>query len=272
MSRPPGTPVPTLAAAYTGRPIVTLTTDFGTSDFYVAAMKAVLLRACPDARLIDVTHGVPRHDILCGSITLERAVDGFPAGTTHLAVVDPGVGTNRRLLVTEIKGQRVVCPDNGLITWAWRRHAGGDARTYELIWRPDRQPSDTFHGRDIMAPAAGLLAAGVAPQRLAAPIVNPILLDVTPTDGQAGCARVIHVDAFGNATTNLSRELLGERRLKGVRVKGRDLGRLRRTYWDVAPGKALALIGSSGLLEIAVRDGSAAQDLGLQVGDEVAVD
>ena len=85
-------------------------------------MKAVLIRHCPDVRLIDVTHHVPRHDILCGSITLERAVDGFPPGTVHLAVVDPGVGTDRRLLVVEINGQLVVCPDNGLITWAWRTH------------------------------------------------------------------------------------------------------------------------------------------------------
>jgi S-adenosylmethionine hydrolase len=258
---------PSLPPSYTGRPIVTLTTDFGTSDFYVAAMKAVLLRACPEARLIDVTHAVPRHDILCGSITLERAVDGFPPGTTHLAVVDPGVGTARRLLVAEIKQQRVVCPDNGLVTWAWRRHGGGKA--YELTWTPERTPSNTFHGRDIMAPAAGLLAAGLKPGLLARPIDGPLLLDVSPTDGASGSARIIHVDAFGNATTDLSHELLGERRLKAVRVKGRDLGRLRRTYWDVPPGKPLALIGSSGLLEIAVRDGSAAQDLGLQVGDEV---
>ena len=120
----PATPTPTAA---TVRPIVTLTSDFGTVDFYVAAMKAALLRTCPDARLIDVTHGVPRHDILCGSITLERAVDGFPPGTVHLAVVDPGVGTARRILVTRVKEQTVVCPDNGLVTWAWRRHGGGQA-------------------------------------------------------------------------------------------------------------------------------------------------
>jgi S-adenosylmethionine hydrolase len=101
---------------------------------------------------------------------------------------------------------------------------------------------------------------------------DPVLLAAAPTDGATGCARVIHLDAFGNATTDLSHELLGERKLKAVRVKGRDLGRLRRTYWDVAPGKPLALIGSSGLLEIAVRDGSAAQDLGLKVGDEVSVE
>ena len=264
---PPG---PALPPSYSGRPIVTLTSDFGTSDFYVAAMKAVLLRASPEARLIDVTHAVPRHDILCGSITLERAVDGFPPGTTHLAVVDPGVGTDRRLLVAEVKQQRVVCPDNGLITWSWRRHGGG--RAYELLWRPEREASYTFHGRDIMAPCAGMLAAGVPLGELARPLDTPVLLDVAPSDGGGGVARVIHVDAFGNATTDLSHELLGERRLRAVRVKGRDLGRLRRTYWDVPPGKPLALIGSSGLLEIAVRDGSAAQDLGLRVGDEVDIE
>ena len=267
---PPTAGPPALPQSYTGRPIVTLTSDFGTSDFYAAAMKAVLLRACPEARLIDVTHAVPRHDILCGSITLERAVDGFPPGTTHLAVVDPGVGTDRRLIVAEINHQRVVCPDNGLITWAWRRHGGG--RAYELKWRPERLPSHTFHGRDIMAPVAGMLAAGARMESLSLPIKNLVLLHVSPTDGTAGAARIIHVDAFGNATTDLSHELLGERRLKAVRVKGRDLGRLRRTYWDVAPGKPLALIGSSGLLEIAVRDGSAAEDLGLRVGDEVNVE
>src|SRR4051812_36939758 len=257
------------AAPARARPIVTLTSDFGTVDFYVAAMKAALLRTCPDARLIDVTHGVPRHDILCGSITLERAVDGFPPGTVHLAVVDPGVGTERRVLVARVKEQTIVCPDNGLVTWAWRRHGGGTAR--ELTWRPTRQPSYTFHGRDIMAPVAGMLASGTPVTELAKPIDNPTLLQVAPTDGRAGAAKVIHLDVFGNATTDLSHELLGDGRVRSVRVNGRDLGRLRRTYWDVAPGKPLALIGSSGLLEVAVRDGSAAQELGVRVGDEVEV-
>ena len=257
------------AAPYRGRPIVTLTSDFGTIDFYVAAMKAALLRTCPDARLIDVTHGVPRQDILCGSITLERAVDGFPPGTVHLAVVDPGVGTDRRLLVVRIKEQTVVCPDNGLITWAWRRHGGG--RAHNLIWRPVRPASDTFHGRDILAPVVGMLAAGKPIAELARPIDDPVLFDVAPTDGTTRAARVIHLDVFGNATTDLSHELLGERRVRSVRIKGRDLGRPRRTYWDVAPGKPLALIGSSGLLEVAVRDGSAAQELSVRVGDEVEV-
>ena len=263
-------PPATAAAPSKARPIVTLTSDFGTVDFYAAAMKAAVLRTCADARLIDVTHGVPRHDVLCGSITLERAVDGFPPGTVHLAVVDPGVGTDRRILVSRINEQWVVCPDNGLVTWAWRRHGGG--RAYALTWRPPREPSNTFHGRDIMAPVAGMLASGRPVAELTRPVDDPVLLDVTPTDGRSGAVRVIHVDVFGNATTNLSHELLGESRVRAVRAKGRDLGRLKRTYWDVAPGKPLALIGSSGLLEVAVRDGSAAQELGVRVGDEVAVE
>ena len=249
------------------RPIVTLTTDFGTSDFYVAAMKAVLIRHCPDVRLIDVTHAVPRHDVLCGSITLERAVDGFPPGTVHLAVVDPGVGTDRRLLVTELNRQIVVCPDNGLITWAWHRLGPGQA--HELTWRPERS-SDTFHGRDVMAPVAGRLASSEHLPSMARPVDDPVLLDITPAAARE-CGRVIHIDHFGNATTNVMHDVIGGQPVRQVAVKGRKVGKIRRTYWDVAPGKPLALIGSSGLLEIAVRDGSAAEDLEIRVGDEVSV-
>jgi S-adenosylmethionine hydrolase len=231
-------------------------------------MKAVLIRGCPDVRLIDVTHSVPRHDILCGSITLERAVDGFPAGTIHVAVVDPGVGTRRRLLVVEIKGQLVVCPDNGLITWPWRRLGPGQA--HELTWRP-KSSSNTFHGRDVLAPVAGMLACGEPLRALAKAIDDPILLDITPADGR-DMGRVIHIDHFGNATTNVVHDLIRERTIRQVAVKGRKVGKIRRTYWDVAPGKPLALIGSSGLLEIAVRDGSACDDLKICVGDAVSVE
>src|SRR5687767_7740588 len=179
----------TRAATQRPRPIVTLTSDFGTRDFYVAAMKAVLIRHCPDVRLIDVTHAVPRHDVLCGSITLERAVDGFPAGTVHLAVVDPGVGTDRRLLVAELKGQLIVCPDNGLVTWPWRRL--GPGRAHELTWRPP-QASETFHGRDVMAPVAGMLAGGKSLRAVSRPIDDPVLLDITPA-GVSEFGRVIHI-------------------------------------------------------------------------------
>ena len=272
-ARPKGHPIPALPVAPQPqpRPIVTLTTDFGTTDFYVATMKAAVLRVCPQARLIDVSHGIPRHDILCGSITLERAVDGFPPGTVHLAVVDPGVGTDRRILVAGVNQQLVVCPDNGLLTWAWHRHR--NVKAYALTWRPTgrKNVSNTFHGRDIMAPAAAMLACGAAPDALARPIDDPVLLDVKPAAEPTERGRVIHVDVFGNVMTNFAHNLLGGAKGRKVRVKGRSLGRIRRTYWDVAPGKPLALIGSSGLLEIAVRDGSAAQDLGLKVGDEVEI-
>jgi S-adenosylmethionine hydrolase len=254
-----------MRAAASIRPIITLTSDFGLSDIYVAAMKAVLLQHCPSATLIDITHNVPRQDILCGSITLERAIDGFPPGTTHLAVVDPGVGTHRRLLVAKIKGATIVCPDNGLITWAWRLHRSPAAR--DLTWRPARF-SNTFHGRDIMAPVAGMLAAGKPIEALTRPMEDPILLNIAPTpDPHQG--EVIHIDHFGNATTNIAAELLKAATKCSVRVHRRNIGKLKRTYWDVAPGKPIALIGSSGLLEIAVRDGSAAQGLKIRVGDAV---
>jgi S-adenosylmethionine hydrolase len=246
--------------------MITLTTDFGLRDHYVAAMKAALVAHCPDGRLIDVTHQVPRHDVLSGSITLERAIEAFPAGTVHLAVVDPGVGTDRRILVVHINNQTVVCPDNGLITWAWRRLGPGEA--HELIWRPNVS-SSTFHGRDIMAPAAAMLACGRLPNSIARPISDPILLDVRLADGASHSARIIHIDVFGNATTNMDQQTVQTLGETNFRVGGRSLGRLKKTYCYAAPGEPLALIGSSGLLEIAVREGSAQNLLNLRVGDVV---
>ncbi|HWP39370.1 MAG TPA: SAM-dependent chlorinase/fluorinase [Tepidisphaeraceae bacterium] len=256
-------------------PIITLTSDFGLKDHYVAAMKAVLLGHCSQARLIDVTHLIPRHDILCGSITLERAIDVFLPGTVHLAVIDPGVGTDRRILIVQINRQLVVCPDNGLITWAWRRHAkvsGPDrSQAYELTWRP-KESSNTFHGRDVMAPVAGRLAGGMPIHSVAHPIDDPILLEIAPADLSQRRGQIIHIDSFGNATTNIPHEALRRIVFKNVKVKGRRLGQLKRTYGDVPPGRPLVLIGSSGLLEIAVRDADAAQQLKLCVGDEVVLE
>src|SRR5689334_10808206 len=171
------------------RPLITLTTDFGLADAYVATMKAALLREAPDARLIDVTHQVPRHDVLCGSITLARAIDGFPPGTLHLAVIDPGVGTDRRIVVAEINRQIVLAPDNGLITWSWRTYL--DSRAYELTWRP-KKASNVFHGRDIMAPAIGMIARGARLDQLTRPIDDPILLDIAPAPREEKQGQIIH--------------------------------------------------------------------------------
>jgi S-adenosyl-L-methionine hydrolase (adenosine-forming) len=244
------------------RAIVTFTTDFGLSDGYVAQMKGAVLKQAPAAVLVDVTHLIGAQDVLAGSVVLERAIAAFPRGTIHIAVVDPGVGTDRRILIVEINGQRVICPDNGLITWAWRMNLG--AKAHALTWRP-RESSATFHGRDIMAPVAGMLAKGKAVRSLAKRIGDPILLEVAASDRKG---RIIYVDHFGNAITNIRLQGGGD---CSVLVKKKSVGLLRQTYADVAKGETVALIGSSGLVEIAVRDGSAAEMLGLKVGDEVAL-
>lgn len=244
--------------------IVTFTTDFGLEDAYVASMKAAVLRVAPDVRLIDVTHLVPRHDILAGSFALERAVAAFDAGTIHVGVVDPGVGTDRALLSFHARGQWVLCPDNALITWTLRRHGGV---AYRVTWRPGRA-SHVFHGRDILAPLAGMLAIGTPIDRLVEPIHDVMLLDLAPAEPGATSGRIIHVDRFGNCTTNL----LADRLPPGVRMVQAGMhavGPVRRTYADVPIGQPLALIGSSDLLEIAVRNGSAAERLGLGVGQLV---
>jgi len=242
---------------------VTLISDFQTADFYVAAMKAVLLSFCRDVCLIDVTHEVPRHDIVAGSIVLERALASFPPATLHLAVVDPGVGTQRRVIIAEVAGQIVVCPDNGLITWSLQRL--NCKRTHELTWRPSTS-STTFHGRDVMAPAIGILLQGRPISDIAKPLEHPFTLDLHLAEsGQRG--QIIHIDAFGNATTNVPEAMVRAHPHAAVYIAGSNVGPVRATYADVEIGQPLALIGSSGLLEIAIREGSAASQLQLRVGD-----
>lgn len=241
-------------------PIITLTTDFGMSDAYVGEMKGVILKQCHDVRLVDISHQIPPQDVLSGAIVLERIVRVFPTGTIHVVVVDPGVGTSRRLLVAWVNGQCILAPDNGLITWVW--HRIGNLNVQELLFRPVQPPSWTFHGRDILAPAAGLLASG---QRESVPTVRldrPVLLDVAPARSLDE-ARVIHIDHFGNVTTNVPIDLLNH----DTYVLG--VGPIRNTYADVEIGEPLALIGSSGLLEIAVRNQHAASQLNLTVGSKI---
>jgi S-adenosylmethionine hydrolase len=253
-------------------PIISLTTDFGVQDSYVAEMKAVLLTHCPDVRLVDVTHSIAPHDVLAASVTLERTLRVFPKGTIHVAVVDPGVGTARKLLLVEIKGQFVFCPDNGLITWPWRRLPNA-ARARELTWPPGWE-SCTFHGRDILAPAAAMLASGqMHLGDLTAPDpIEPQLLDVAPAAEDARKAVVIYVDHFGNATTNAPAEIFHLKHPKAIRIKGKSIGPLRKTYAEVPSGKPLALIGSSGLLEVAIHQGDAGKRLGLKVGQPLTID
>ena len=255
--------------------IVTLTTDFGTRDPYVAQLKGVLLAGCEGARVHDLTHEIAPQDVLEGALFLAAAVPAFPPGAVHLAVVDPGVGTDRRALAATVGGQHLVCPDNGLLTLLARRAAIEDARSIERASLRREPVSPTFHGRDLFAPAAAFLACGGALQELGPPVADPVELPLPRPrrDGARLLGEVLHVDRFGNAITNLGRsgiEATAGRRAVSVEAGGLRLP-LARTYGDVADGEALALIGSADLLEVAVRDGSAAAALGLERGSEVAV-
>jgi S-adenosyl-L-methionine hydrolase (adenosine-forming) len=242
-------------------PIVTLLSDFGTTDSYVAEMKAAILAFVRNAMLVDVTHEVPPQDVDRARLLLERYWQRFPPGTVHLVVVDPGVGTARRALAVECGHARLVGPDNGVLSPALSHR---EARAVELL--PSARASATFHGRDILAPAAAALALGTPLAQLGRPVASPRLVTTpvpTPRPGGAMDGIVLTFDRFGNAVTNLTAgDDTGERT---VEVASRVVP-LRRTYADVAPGEPLALVGSSGLVEIAVRDGNAAHRLGLEQG------
>lgn len=252
--------------------IVTLTTDFGTRDAYVAAMKGAILGIARSVHLVDVTHEIAPHDVAGGALALEAAAPYFPPGTVHVAVVDPGVGTARRGLAVVAAGQVFVGPDNGLFT----PFVGASGWTAFELADPQYRlsvVSRTFHGRDVFAPAAAHVAAGVDPSRLGPRVTDPVRLAWpegrrTPR-GMAGV--VVHVDRFGNLVTSIRAEALEA--LGGdavVAVAGRRLG-LVETYGDLARGRAGALVGSSGRIEIAVREGSAARMLRAARGTRVVL-
>jgi len=253
--------------------IVTLTTDFGLEDAYVAAMKGVILGLAPDVVLVDVSHQVPPQDVFHAALLLESILPYFPAHTIHLLVVDPGVGTERRAIAAQTSQGFFVAPDNGVLTPALL--APGEKTVVHLTKpRYFRQPvSATFHGRDIFAPAAGHLARGVPLRSLGDPISDPVLLEIpqaTPDGPDGWLGEVIHVDRFGNLITNLrSEELKGPPETWTFAIGGQVLHGLRHTYGQVAPGQFLALTGSTGRVEIAQRNGHAARALGLGPGARV---
>jgi len=243
--------------------LITLLTDFGTADGYVGEMKGVLASLAPTATIVDVAHDVAPHDVDGARLALARYWRRFPEGTVHLVVVDPGVGSARGALATSSEGRYLVGPDNGVLSPALL-HAG--ARCVTLGIPPGASP--TFHGRDVFAPAAAQLALGASLETLGAVADEPLIRrtpEATRRDDGGVQGEVITVDRFGNAVTNLLAMRGGE-----VQVNGLSLS-LRRAYADAAPGEPLALVGSSGLVEIAVRDGSAAERLGLRRGSSVVL-
>jgi S-adenosylmethionine hydrolase len=258
--------------------IVALMSDFGLRDHYVASMKGVILQSNPKVTLVDVTHEIAPQDLFHGGYVLRQALPYFPAGTIFIAVVDPGVGTRRRIIAARYSDRVVLAPDNGLLTMVHR-----DAELQEIRFVENRKLfathlSSTFHGRDIFAPVAAHLSRGVPMQELG-PTANRIeALDIphpaVHPDGDID-GQVIVEDHFGNLITNIAEpDLTTARHRKEqllVTVNGRAIGPVRQTYSEVAAGEPVALVGSAQLLEIAVNNGNAARQLGLARGAAVTI-
>jgi S-adenosyl-L-methionine hydrolase (adenosine-forming) len=259
-------------------PIITFTTDFGLKDAYVGIMKGVVLAIAPETRLIDLSHEIEPHNVAEGAFVLRSAYRYFPPSTIHVAVVDPGVGTSRRGLAIQTRHGTYIGPDNGLFTQVLtdqgvvtgENAALHDAAAVELTnprYRME-EVSNTFHGRDIFAPSAAHYAAGTPLEELGPPVHRVALLPhALPTlRGHEVIGVIVHVDRFGNAISNLRRDDLPPSptfEIAGVAVDG-----ISSTYQDA---RINVLVGSSGLLEVAVQNGSAASTLGLSVGDTVVV-
>ena len=245
--------------------IITLLTDFGNVDHYVAEMKGVLLTRTSGVTLVDVTHGITPGDVRSAAYVLGRTWHRFPGRTIHMAVVDPGVGTTRAALAVSAHGHWFVGPDNGVFTPVLH-----DTAVESVVLPTPADASPTFHGRDVFAPAAAALANDVPLQSLGDPFAGiPERLAYTEPhyEGKTVVGEVVYIDRFGSLVTNLTTELVPD--YATLEVEDLDLGPLRRTFADVTAGGLLAYIGSAGAIEIAVRNGSAARRLGVGVGGRV---
>jgi S-adenosylmethionine hydrolase len=257
------------------RKIITLTTDFGLQDYYVSAMKGVMLNVAPEVRLIDISHEIPSQDIMAGSWVLKNTASLYPEGTVHLVVVDPGVGSERKAIALKLGEQYFVGPDNGIFSLLTKEKA---TEAVELT-NPDYwngQPSNTFHGRDIFAPAAAHLSNGVALKDLGKPVEGlhtyHWAVPIADKDGIEGW--IIHIDKFGNLITNISSELIEEtmdsEKLK-IYVGNTILNSIEKMFSAVPEGEPVAYTGSSGMLEVGINKGNAKQMLGVQKGARISL-
>ncbi len=264
-------------------PLIALLTDFGLRDAYVASCKGVLLTDCPKIRLVDITHDISPGNILSAAYVLACAWDYFPPGAVFLAVVDPGVGTARPTLVAEAGGRYLIAPDNGTVS-CLARLKGAGLTACELKTDFLRiTPSATFHGRDVFAPAAALLARGQR-RLIMGPALTPVVLAQAFSKkggDQVVRGRVVHLDRFGNAVTSIRGDEIADSENAEIEFVARGrfvkepyrvrLRGVRRTYADVPEGQPLAYTGSLGFLEIGIRNGSAAEKLGVRQNAPVRV-
>jgi hypothetical protein len=260
------------------RAIITLLTDFGTQDYFVAAMKGVILSISPDARIVDITHEIPPQDIAAGAFNLLAVYQNFPAGTIHTAVVDPGVGSDRRAIIIECASQFFVGPDNGLFSLVVQRERM--CRTHQVTNEKFfRHPlSNTFHGRDVFAPVAAALSEGTEPGEFG-PLIDTVSelesLSPRPTaDGRIE-GRIIHIDRFGNCITNLTSEHLRSDHADAlqININGRQITSYRQFFSQTssAADELFMFLGSAGFIEIAARNASAASILKVQRGQSILV-
>jgi len=257
--------------------IITLTTDFGLKDPYVAEMKAVILSISPKTKIVDITHKIEKFNIRMGAYTLAAAYPYFPKGTIHVAVIDPGVGTKRKAILVQTKNAHFIGPDNGVLALA------GKSQGIEHIYGIENlnfmlpKISYTFHGRDIFAPAAAYLANGASPSEFG-PEIPEI---VTPKHAKITKRRhtltgeIIHIDGFGNIITNLREkdcELMGIKKTVKLKLKDTRLKlKLCKAYSEVKARQPLAIIGSHNFLEISINQGDAAENFQTRVGDKVTL-
>lgn len=257
--------------------IISILTDFGLRDGFVGVMKGVILGIAPGTSIVDVTHLVSPQNILEGAVIFNASAPYFPAGTIHICVVDPGVGTARRPIAANIGPQRYVGPDNGLITLmvARAKREGWPVEVVHLdkpqYWLPTI--STSFHGRDIFAPVAAHLSSGLTLTDVGTPIDNPVLLNVPQVERTADGLRgaIMHIDHFGNLSTNIRAEDVAGLGHVKVRACGAEIDGLVNTFGDRPPGDLIAYISSNGNLALAVVNGNAAHPLGAKVGDVVEV-
>jgi S-adenosyl-L-methionine hydrolase (adenosine-forming) len=257
--------------------IITLLTDFGTEDYFVGAMKGVILTRSTKSVLVDITHTIAPQDVEAAAFTLNAAYRYFPAGSIHLAVVDPGVGSERRAVLVESAGHLFVGPDNGLFTLVLDQAPTARIRhlTNAAYFLPN--PSSTFHGRDIFAPVAAALAEGVPPEDLGPTIQDPVRSAITRCESMADgtlAGKIMHIDHFGNCVTNLLSDRLlplSATRSFCLRVKEFKIRKLARSYSEgvAQPGMPFLICGSAGFLEISVQSSSAARELRIKVGEPV---
>lgn len=258
--------------------LITLTSDFGLQDTFVGVMKGVILGIAPDVTIVDLTHEIPPQDVMAAALALESAIPHFPRGAVHLAVVDPGVGSDRHAVAIETDHGLLVGPDNGLFTAVLEHFPLRRAvrLTNTRYFRPHVSP--TFHGRDIFAPIAAHLAAGAPLSELgdATPDVERLDLSRPTARGRSIEAHVIHIDRFGNLVTDLTESAFAQMMDAAaaevtIIVRGDLIQGLSRTFADVPRGEPLAYFGSGRRLEVGVREGNAAHTLGAVIGTTVTL-